>query len=129
MKKIFFSFTMILLSFVPLASTQADPIVNLDEAIPAQMVSGSQSSNVIVFDTATQNSVMTMGVAQDPVPLDANLFLPGTYVVITSTDRDACNALTLDQCRQTSGFENESVFQINQANQPTAPDPEPSVAP
>ncbi|MSR85554.1 hypothetical protein EXS71_03945 [Candidatus Uhrbacteria bacterium] len=104
-----------LISFADEAVTGVPSKLIISEALPeiVEMVSGPASSNIVVFDIATSEMVMTMGVAQEPVPLTADFFTSGSYAIITTTDRNGCNTLTLDECRSVSGFQEESVFDVS----------------
>jgi len=99
----------------PMLALAEEPSVLVEEPVKEAMVSGPMGSNIIVYDVSRNEAVLVMGVAEDPVPLAAELIPSGDYVMITTTDQNGCNTLSLEACRGAGGFVEENAFQVTRS--------------
>jgi len=76
------------------------------------VIRAPQGSLAIYSDTDAGFS-MAMGVGDQPVHLPAYNFSPGNYTVISTTEPNACQQLTKDQCLQEPHFLASAQFSVS----------------
>ena len=71
-------------------------------------------SSIIIYKADVSGFVFASGIGDDPleIPLTADIFPLGHYVIVNTKEPNGCTTLTLDECREDPDFISKSSFKI-----------------